>query len=257
MRNVCWLNGIVFCSLLMALSCGPAPAQAATSEEGLVGWWRFDEGEGGKALDASGKGHDGVIKGQVERVPGRVGQAVYFNGEKGAGVVIPNADDLNPTSAITIETWIKPEPLIREVTYDIVNKGGDRGPGYRLLISWAALRMRSGGGYGHDHWDVYARLPEHPIRWGMWHHVAATYDGRLYRLYLDGIEVTSGATLYQEGGSAPLDGSTHPLTVNKMSLTIGSFSAGYAYIFIGVIDEVKIYTRAKSAEEIFRAAREL
>lgn len=249
---------VAICALLILAAANPILAAPAMCEEGLVGWWRFDEGNGNKVLDASGNGHHGAIKGKVERVLGRVGQALLFKGEKGTGVVIPNAAALNPTSAITIEAWIKPDPLTRELSYEIVNKAGDRGPGYRLFISWAALRMVSGGGFGHDYWTAYASLPEHPIRWGMWHHVAATYDSQVYRLYLDGVEVTSGATLKPKaGGSAALDGSAHPITINNKPLTIGSYSQGYAYPFLGAIDEVKIYNRAKSAEEIFRAAREL
>ena len=248
---------MAFLRLIPLAVCGIL-ADASASEEGLVGWWRFDEAEGTKVLDASGNGHHGAITGSVERVAGRVGRAVRFKGEKGTGVVIPNAPALNPTAAITIEAWIKPDPLTRELSYEIVNKAGDRGPGYRLYISWAALRFVSGGGFGHDFWCAYARLPEHPIRWGLWHHVAATYDGQAYRLYINGIEATSRAMLrLKAGGNAPLDGSTHPITVSKMPVTIGSYSKGYAYVFLGAIDEVKIYNRAKSAREILRAAREL
>jgi len=258
MTRTSWIIASSICSVVVFATPGPAQVSSGVREDGLVGWWRFDEGGGNRALDASGNGHHGAIKGHVERVPGRVGRAVLFDGKKGAGVVIPNAQALNPTSAITIEAWIKPKPLTRELSYEIVNKAGDRGPGYRVFISWAALRMVSGRGYGKDFWFVYSSLPVHPIRWGMWHHLAATYDGQVYKLYLDGVEVTTGATLRPKtGGSAPLDGSGHPLTVNTKPLTIGSYSQGYAYPFLGAIDEVKIYNRAKSPREIFRAAREL
>lgn len=258
MKTARFLIGMVCGVCVSAVYSGPVPAENTICEHGLVAWWRFDEAGGEAALDASGNGHDGTVKGQVRRVSGRVGQAVAFDGEKGNGVVIPNTDALNPTSAITIETWIKPEPLTREKSYEIVNKAGDRGPGYRLFISWAALRMVSGRGFGHDYWQVLGRLPEHPIRWGIWHHVAATYDGQAYKLYLNGIDVTDAAVLrHNDGGSVGLDGAAHPITVNTKALTVGSFSAGYAYPFLGSIDEVKIYNRAKSAKEIFRAAREL
>ena len=235
--------------------CYPAH-EVSASEEGLVAYWRFDENEGDTIADASGNGHDATMKGEVQRVEGRVGRGVYLNGEKGTGVVVPDADDLNCTAAITVEAWVKPDALKREAQYDIVNKGSDRGPGYRLFISWNSLRFRSGGGFGEDFWDVGGNLAVTPMTWGRWHHVAATYDGQVYRVYLNGVEIASGGTLHREKENVPLDGATHPITVNSKPLTIGSFSQGYAYVFRGAIDEVKIYSRAKSAGEVFQAARE-
>lgn len=247
--------------LLCAAVCGMAAASHAAddfgaSEEGLVAYWRFDEAEGDREADASGNGHEATIEGQVERVEGRIGGGVYFSGEKGDGVATPDAEDLNPTDAITVEAWVKPDALKREAQYDIVSKAGDRGPGYRLFISWNSLRFRSGGGFGEDFWDVGGSLAGTPMTWGRWHHLAATYDGQVYRVYLNGVELASGGTLHREKERIPLDGATHPITVNDKPLTIGSFSQGYAYVFRGAIDEVKIYARAKSAAEIFRAAKE-
>lgn len=242
---------------VMATACLCCCAEEISHrEQGLVGYWRFDEGSGAVVRDASGRGHHAKIVGKVRRVQGRVGGGVYIGGEKGSGVVVPDADDLNPTSAITIEAWVKPDPLKREATFDIVNKGSDRGPGYRLLVSWAALHLRSGRGYGKDYWNVSASFATTPMTWGIWHHVAGTYDGEVYRLYLDGIEVASGGALMRGRDRIPLDGAAHPVTVNRKPLTIGSYSGGYAYVFKGAIDEVKIYRRAKSAHEVFQCAKE-
>jgi hypothetical protein len=225
------------------------------SEDGLVAYWRFDEDVGETVKDSSGRGHDGKIVGEARRVQGRVGKAVYVGGQKGSGVVIPDADDLNCTAAITVETWIKPDKLTREATYDIISKGGDRGPGYRLLVSWAALRMRSGEGPGKDCWEVAGRFALTPMTWGIWHHVAATYDGQVYKLYLDGIEVADGGMLRRGKDTTILDGAAHPITVDHRPLSIGSYSGGYAYVFRGAIDEVKIFSRAKSAAEVFQSAK--
>lgn len=256
MSNSTWLAMAAGLSVLVAGGICYPVHEVSASEEGLVAYWRFDEDEGDTVIDASGNGHDATMKGEVQRVEGRVGKGVYLNGEKGAGVVTPDAEDLNLTEAITVEAWVKPDQLKREATYDIVNKGSDRGPGYRLFISWNSLRFRSGGGFGEDFWDVGGSLALTPMTWGRWHHVAATYDGQVYRIYLNGVELASGGTLHGEKENVPLDGAAHPITVNNKPLTIGSFSQGYAYVFEGAIDEVKVYNRAKSAAEIFQAAKE-
>jgi hypothetical protein len=218
--------------------------QISGSEDGLVAYWRFDEDAGDTVRDVSGGARHGKIKGDVKRVKGRVGNAIHVNGEKGCGVVVADAPGLNPTAAITVEAWIKPDKLKREAQFEIVNKASDQGPGYRFGIAWGGgLRFLSGHGYGKEFWAVTSNAAMAPVTRGIWHHVASTYDGQVYRLYLDGVEVAS------KSGPA--------ITINRKALTIGSYSQGYAYVFNGAIDEVKVYNRAKSAAEIFRAAQEL
>ena len=242
---------------IAALLVSVVVPEARAGGDGLVGYWRFDEVSGAVTHDASGQGHHARLVGSVRRVAGRVGRGVSIGGEKGSGVVVPDDDDLNPTAAITVEAWVKPDTLKRETTFEIINKASDRGPGYRLFVSWASLHFRSGQGMGKPYWGVRASFANTPMTWGIWQHVAATYDGKVYRLYLDGIEVASGGTLCRgKRDTVPLDGAAHPLTVNRNALTIGSFSKGYAYVFKGVIDEVRIYSRAKTAAEILRAAKE-
>ena len=134
---------------LLAVGCVCHAADRSTgSEEGLVAYWRFDEDAGDTVGDVTGNGHLGKIKGDLKRVKGRVGNAVRVSGEKGCGVVVADAPALNPTAAITVECWVKPDSLKRDAQYDIVNKAGDRGPGYRFGIAWGGgLRFVSGEGY--------------------------------------------------------------------------------------------------------------
>ncbi len=70
---------------------------------------------------------------------------------------------------------------------------------------------------------------------GVWHHVAATWDGATGRIYIDGVLDTTG----------PMAGP--PLTSNE-PLTLGY--AGYHTYFDGRLDEVLILDRAASAGEV-------
>jgi hypothetical protein len=75
---------------------------------------------------------------------------------------------------------------------------------------------------------------------GVWHHVAATRSGSTWRIYLNGVEIKSGTS----------NSSTLTLT---NSFRVGTFSgagAGAEYYFQGSMDEVKIYRRTLSANEI-------
>jgi len=74
-----------------------------------------------------------------------------------------------------------------------------------------------------------------------WSHVAATFDRGLVCLYLDGEKVLSA--------TAPVE----HLTVNQQPLTIGEAHAdggGRAYLFHGLMDDVRIYRRALSEEDL-------
>ena len=84
---------------------------------------------------------------------------------------------------------------------------------------------------------VYAEaLSPNPLTANTWAHLAATYDGAMVRLYVNGVQVASRA---QIGAIAT---STNPLQIGGDSI--------YSQYFAGRIDEVRIYNRALSSAEI-------
>ncbi len=71
---------------------------------------------------------------------------------------------------------------------------------------------------------------------GQWQHVAATYDGAVARFFLDGVQTAS----------KPFTGNVG----NSNAWRLGAYGASPAGFFDGAIDEVRIYDRALSVEEI-------
>ena len=69
---VCYVLTISFSVLSHASKIDP---------ETIVGQWLFDEDKGDKAIDSSGNGHDGQIKGGSERVTGKFGNALEVGGD--------------------------------------------------------------------------------------------------------------------------------------------------------------------------------
>jgi hypothetical protein len=67
-------------------------------------------------------------------------------------------------------------------------------------------------------------------------HVAATYDGRTIRIYLDGQENTSQSAVFD-------------IKANDDMLGLGA-KAGGSHPLDGALDEVRIYRRALSALEV-------
>lgn len=240
--------------VLLAASLIALVSPETSSEEAepkLVGYWRFDEGEGLVVKDASGNGKDGRVANEgrgVRRVEGRTGNAPEFSGgdpkkRRVAGCVeVPNMGEQDFAKGLTIELWVKFTKIKRPQTYELVsNTFGDRGQGFRLMLSWLRLVFSSGEGGAGKTWGAASKAAKTKIEAGVWYHVAATYDGSVYRVYLDGLEVAASGRL--------------TMTTGRPVLYIGSYNAGYAYGLNGIVDDVRIYNHARQPMEILNDAK--
>jgi len=213
----------------------------------LVAHWRFDEEEGLIVKDSSGSGLDGKILNpeNVKRVAGRHGMALEFSGDeryKAGCVYVEGIGKYDLSKGFTVEAWLKfNDRHVRRDTCYIASDGPWKGPGWRFIISYNGLFIQSGD--GKEMWGAGAAATVYGgFENNRWYHVAATYDGSVYRLYLDGVEVAE---------SKP----NLTLTKGTNALSIGSYSGGMTSVFKGALDEVKIYAGAKSPIEILKDAR--
>jgi formylglycine-generating enzyme required for sulfatase activity len=216
-----------------------APAVAGALARGLVGHWKFDETEGTVAHDSSGRGKQGKVIGGAKWAKGRIGGAIEFDGKDDCVVIArPVQDDL------TMAMWMKTSPTGTEVrggatvkshwyygtglvdgeVYDTRNDFG---------TSLAGGTFRFGTG-NPDRTIASATSVDD----GAWHHVAATRVRRTGALavYVDGVREGTGT-----GGRQSL--------VKPLRLTIGCIQTNKRY-FGGLIDDVRIYDRALSADEV-------
>ena len=90
---------LLFLALLIA-SCSPR------EKDGLVAFWRFDEGKGDRLLDASGNDNHGRIQG-ANWVEGRVGGGLRFDGADDYVDVSKSASLDSISKEITLMCWIK------------------------------------------------------------------------------------------------------------------------------------------------------
>jgi len=213
-------------ALVLALGC-----TVVAGPPGLVGYWTFDEGQGAIAFDSSGNGLDGALKGNPKWVEGQVGGALDFDGSDDY-VEIPDDPLLALTKQITIAAWTNMRATASG-EMAIVSKGG-----------WAAndlpyeLTETSGGVI---YWQFYndagrdSCSPNSP-KAGEWHHLAATYDGTIFKCYIDGVLGEEWAY----AGAMP---------INTAAVNIGRRTRG-GTLFNGLIDDVAIYNRALSVDEI-------
>ena len=207
----------------------------------LVAHYKLDEIEGNIASDSAGRNH-GTVRGDPawQRDGGRIGGALQFDG---FGNYIDTPTVLNPADgAFSAVAWIKggaPGQVIISQTQGTGSGetwiGADPAQG-KLLTG---LVPPAGGRSSPS-----ALQSEFVITDDQWRHVGFVWDGSRRYLYVDSAEVARDA-----GTVAPLKSSDGGLYIGvDRNLAAGSFWAG-------MIDDVRIYNQALSANEIERLAR--
>jgi hypothetical protein len=215
-------------------SQSPSCVQPAAN---LVSWWPAD----GDAEDFVGMNIGALVNGATF-APGFVGQAFSLDGVNDF-IEIPDASDLNLSSAITIQAWINPSSL--PTPYPAIVKKSGLSGGKSSTTNGYSLEFLNGqvifGIYVGTGW---ALSPPGPVPIGMntWSHVTATYDGTWIRMYINGTEI--GPPTYKPGNIIP--SSDNPLNFGRDP---GNPEDPDRY-FDGLIDELMIYDRALSAGEI-------
>ena len=210
---------------------------AAGNTSGLVAAYGFDEVNGSYAEDASGSGNYGTITGAVRVVGGRFGNALKFSGTSSSPnwVTVQNSASLPSSSAMTLEAWVYPTTWVSGTSTVVMKQqpnAGSYGEAYLLAANNGANQPMSAILAGSE----VAIGGNMQIPLNQWTHLATTYDGQYQYLYVNGVLVS---TLPQTGA------------VNTSSgvLQIGGNSLWGGY-FQGYIDEVRIYNRALTNDQI-------
>ncbi|HEU4904610.1 MAG TPA: LamG-like jellyroll fold domain-containing protein, partial [Solirubrobacterales bacterium] len=214
----------------LALACLALLAPGA-SAAGLVAAYSFDEGSGTTAHDLAGIADDGTLEGGASWSPeGKYGGAIDLDGESGR-VKIPDADRLDLTGSFTVEAWVRPRSL--EPWSPVFNKYDyTTNSGYTLNASNASgLPV----GWLADSEALTATSGEQALPTDQWSYLALTYDGEYLRLYLDGKEAAATES--------------PPAAATAKNLVVGKNGLAGTY-FDGLIDEVRVYSRALDQDEV-------
>ncbi|MEW5761506.1 MAG: LamG-like jellyroll fold domain-containing protein, partial [Candidatus Thermoplasmatota archaeon] len=209
-----------------------------TSE--LVGFWKFDEGSGTIAKDSSYYSNNGNLNGFSDPPTAysgwsgdcKLGSCLRFDGSDDY-VNASNSPSLNITGVFTLSAWVK---LFSDVPAGqspmVVGKETDY-TGYSLYFT-SPRTIQGNVGLGGTNW---AFSQTYNLNLNQWYNVALVYDSFYLRLYINGIEITPATSL------------TGNFVSNTANLIFGKHYSNAWYLNIS-IDNVRIYNRALSADEI-------
>lgn len=202
------------------------------NDPNLAGWWKFDDASGKITPDSSKHSRNGTLKGELsfdkDSAQGRTGKALRF--DDNGDVEITKYKGVTGTRPRTVAAWIKTENDGGE----IISWGADDfGKMFRFCFIRGRIGITPNGGY------YYMK---DPVDDDNWHHVAIVIkEAELPNLYDD-------AVLYKDGTIAEI----HDIgLLDLWPINTGSdLDVRIGRGFEGLIDDVRIYDRVLSDEEV-------
>ncbi|MFA5099135.1 MAG: LamG domain-containing protein, partial [Candidatus Paceibacterota bacterium] len=204
----------------------------------LVGYWKFDEGSGTTAYDASGHNNNGTLTNGPTYTTGKVGSyALSFDGTDD-WVNIGNGSIINfGTGNFSIVFYFKTANLGGSNNNAFIgNKStaGGANPGYHINTNNGKIRVQLADGVDAPSFDGLLTINDNN------YHLCAIVINKssLAKIYIDNVLDNS------------LNDTMLGNTNGEYLTSIGAGAGGGWHRFSGVIDDIRIYNRALSAAEI-------
>ncbi len=211
-----------------SITCG-----CFAAPNGIVSWWPGDE----QGFD-NGGGNNATLQG-VSISNGKVGTAFDF--DYSFDRIMAGSIGIKDLQQLTIETWVYHKSSRNSIEYYVALSNRSDTVGLEEYKYKAILRHDGESNPGQLHFYMTIDGVEQSIRVndvlqsGTWFHIAGTYDGNKMVLYLDGIEV----------GNLEVSG----FVGEGLEVLLGREYFA-TQTLDGLLDEVTIYDRALTAEEV-------
>lgn len=202
-------------------------------DSSLVAAYSFSESNGTIVNDSSTQNNKGQLLNGAKRViNGKYGSAIDFDGVNDR-ITVPDSNSLDLTKGMTLEAWVYPKKNMYGWSTVIMKQGsnkliytlyahGEQAKQYGIIYSDSAEQIAEGGN----------KLPLNN-----WTHLAVTYDGNEIKVYKNAQLISSKSY-------------SKPIEISSGALGIGGNGVWTNENFPGIIDEVRIYSRALSQNEI-------
>jgi hypothetical protein len=205
----------------------------SAEDPSLLAWYNFEEGMGLDIGDRTGHGYDGRLVGG-KFVRNGAGFALCFE-KQGDHAECAAGQSFGLTDQVSLEVWVYPEA---------VPAGGEPGIVGQGYESFVLTYYTDGQCW----WYIGAggNNCRAPLGVGAWHHVVGTFDGKMMRLYVDGVLAASNLSKV-----ATIPDGQGLLIANQT----GDPQYSQGRTFTGLVGEVRLYNRSLSAEEVARRYR--
>ena len=224
-----------FSLVLLVLLASITPLTQALNDPALMLYFTFDEGNGGETTGESENKIKGTLKGKAKFVKdGKYGGAVLLE-DADSQIIVPSVSQLDITKTITMEAWIFPTEKQNDSNILGRRTAGNAG-GYCIQWSGFGKNSKVETWIGLPGWQGTRNKQKIEPELNQWHHIAVTYDGKVISQYVDG----------------KLDATTEfaaKIASQDVEFHIGKAQTGLPSM-IGKIDEVAIYERALTQDEV-------
>jgi len=164
------------------------------------------------------------------RAQSKVGDSsIYFDGT-GDYLSVPDSDDFDFTSAFTIEFWFRTSDSTTTQAF-YVKRASEIASNIRIGVGSVSGKLEVLVSSGTSSWDIWLNQSVADISNDTWYHVALTWDGSTYTIWLDGVSQDTSTD------------SNYP-TVNTASVYLGARQDGTQAID-GYLDEIRISDTAR------------
>lgn len=194
--------------------------------------------------DRSPNNH-GFVNHNVDFEEGIDDEGLLLNGIN-AYLEIPPALSLEIKETLTTSVWYKHEDQTTSAFYSLVEQSADELGGHSRYGSWVFGQNKVMACIEPDVCTNGAQVCQRCIAGsalleeGKWYHIASTYDGGTLTIYVNG-QISGQRTYASQTG----------ISTRSYPLTIGTDVYDPAPVYLkGVLDEIRIYDRAFSEEEI-------
>ncbi len=205
-------------------------------DDSLILYMSFDTIDDEKATDHSMHGNHGDIKGDPKLVEGKFGKALQLNGQSD-WVEIPHHESLTVDKNVTVMAWINAERHTgpNNAQWQGILAKGNNPRSYSFYTDSACECLHfsvgppNGGG----------TLSQGKVQLNVWQHVVAQIDNGTHRYWINGQKVGESVNKPDPPG-----------LTDTSNVFIGTDSGGAAQMYLGLMDEVRIWNRALTEDEI-------
>ena len=211
-------------------------------EEGMVLYLSFDED--GDPTDASDNPTDVTVHGTLNKADDQFGgHAIEFDGDSANFIEVAHASKLVGMEAMTIAAWAmttNADALARGI---VSKRAGFNNADVYQVFSWNDVKMYARVNAQNS--EQTQMVSETVLESDVWYHFVVVFDGNAPE--------TERGKMYVNG---TLEGMfSHPdraIGDSDASLWIGTLNGGYAQTWLGLIDELRVFDRALSEDDILQ-----